>query len=204
MLPGGRLEVTDLTLGILIREAFGVKRYQISGGPKWLETDRFDISARAAAESSRDQMMLMMQGALVERFMLAVRRETREGNVYVLVAAKSGPKLKRSDADQSFVRLYRNTPPELAGVSYSITGQKVSMALLAERLGELQLGRPVLDRTGIKGEFDIKLDYAIDDNPETGASIFTAIQEQLGLKLQAAKGPVDMLIIEHAQKPSAN
>jgi uncharacterized protein (TIGR03435 family) len=62
----------------------------------------------------------------------------------------------------------------------------------------------VLDRTGIKGEFDIKLDYAIDDNPETGASIFTAMQEQLGLKLQAAKGPVDMLIIEHAQKPSAN
>ena len=204
VLPGGRLEVTDLTLGILIREAFDVKRYQISGGPKWLETDRFDISARAAAESSRDQMMLMMQGALVERFKLAVRRETHEGNVYVLVAAKSGPKLKRSDADQSFVRLYRNTPPELAGVSYSITGQKVSMALLAERLGELQLGRPVLDRTGIKGEFDIKFDYAIDDNPETGASIFTAIQEQLGLKLQAAKGPVDMLIIEHAQKPSAN
>jgi uncharacterized protein (TIGR03435 family) len=90
VLPGARLEVTDLTLSILIREAFGVKRYQISGGPKWLETDRFDISARAAAESSRDQIMLMTRRALTERFKLAVRRETREGNVYVLVAPPSG------------------------------------------------------------------------------------------------------------------
>jgi len=78
------------------------------------------------------------------------------------------------------------------------------MVLLAERLGEVQLERPVLDRTGIKGEFDFKLDYATDDNPETGPSIFTAIQEQLGLRLQAAKGPVEMLIIEHVEKPSAN
>jgi uncharacterized protein (TIGR03435 family) len=78
------------------------------------------------------------------------------------------------------------------------------MALFAERLGEMQLGRPVLDRTGLQGEFDFKVEYATNDNPDVGASIFTAVQDQLGLKLEATKGPLEMLVIDHAEKPSAN
>jgi uncharacterized protein (TIGR03435 family) len=82
-------------------------------------------------------------------------------------------------------------------------GKKASLALLAERLGE-QLRRPVLDRTGVQGEFDFKVDYAIDNNPETGTSIFIALQEQLGLKLESTKGPIETLVIEHAEKPTGN
>jgi len=123
--------------------------------------------------------------------------------VYLLTVGKDGPKLQPPTGDRSYVSLYRNTPPELPGVSYTIAGKKATVALIAERLGEMRLNRPVLDRTGIKGEFDFKLDYAIDDNPETGPSIFIAIQEQLGLKLEAAKGPIETLIIDHAEKPSA-
>jgi len=131
--PGGRLTMTNLTLEVIIREAFTVKHYQISGGPRWLESDRFDIEAKADGNPSREQMM----------------------------------------------------------------------AMLAGRLAEIE-ARPVLDRTGLKGEYDFKLDYAIDNNPDTGPSIFSALQEQLGLKLETAKGPVEVLIIDKAEKPSAN
>ncbi len=202
--PGGRLTITNLTLKIMVREAFGVKNYQIAGGPVWLDTDRFDVVAKADDDPSRKQMMTMLQALLAERFQLKVHRETKEGHVYALVAAKGGAKLKPSTADQSYVGLSRNTPTDQVGVSYTITGQKAAMAMFAERLGELELGRPVLDRTGLQGEFDFRLDYGTADNPGTEPSIFTAIQEQLGLKLESAKGPVETLVIDGAEKPSAN
>jgi uncharacterized protein (TIGR03435 family) len=88
-------------------------------------------------------------------------------------------------------------------VNYALDGHKASLALLADRLTE-QVRRPVLDRTGIAGEFDFRVDYSIDDNPETGPSIFSALQEQLGLKLETTDGSIDTLIIDHAEKPSAN
>ena len=145
----------------------------------------------------------MLQSLLVERFQLKLRRETREGNVFELVEAKSGLKIKKSTADSSHLRLIRNTPPELPGVSYTIIGQKVSITKLGEHLmGEVQ--RPVFDRTGIVGEFDFKIDYAIEGNLETGPSIFTALQGQIGLKLQAVKGPVETLVIEKAERPVEN
>jgi uncharacterized protein (TIGR03435 family) len=201
---GGRLTVTNLTLKVIILQAFGVKQYQIAGGPAWLDTDRFDIAAKAEGDPGRQQMMAMPQALLADRFQLKVHRETKEGNVFVLVAAKGGPKLKPSTAAESYIRLYRNTPMDQVGVDYTIGAQKASMSLFAERLGEMQLGRPVLDRTGLPGEFDFKLNYAINDDPDTGPSIFSAIQEQLGLKLDAAKGPIETLVIDHAEKPSAN
>jgi uncharacterized protein (TIGR03435 family) len=202
--PGGRLRITNLNLDLIIREAYAVKPYQIAGGPAWLKTDRFDIDAKTEGDPSRRQMMAMLQTLLADRFQLKVHRETREDNDYALVTAKGGPKLTPSTADESYVRLYRNTPVDQTGVDYTIAGQKASLALIAERLGDMELGRPVLDRTGIKGEFDFKLRYAIDDNPDTGPSIFAAIQEQLGLKLEAAKGPVEILVIDKVEKPSRN
>ncbi len=124
--------------------------------------------------------------------------------MYILVVAKGGPKLKESTAQESYVRLYRNTPPELPGVSYTIGAQKVTMAMFADRLADMEAQRPVLDRTGLTGEFDFKVNYAIDDNPETGPSLLTALQEQLGLKLEAAKGPIETLVIDHVEKPTGN
>jgi uncharacterized protein (TIGR03435 family) len=202
--PGGRLHITNLPLDVIVRQAFAVKRYQLTGGPSWLHTDEFDIEAKAVGEPSRAQMMAMLQTLLADRFQLKVRRETREQNIYALTVAKNGPKLTPSTAAEFFIRLDRNTPRELPGVDYTIAGQKATLAQIAEGLGDNQLDRPVLDRTGIPGEFDFKLRYAIDDNPDTGPTIFAAIQEQLGLKLEAARGPVEILVIEKAEKPSGN
>ena len=202
--PGGRLHITNLPLDLIVREAYSVKRYQLSGGPSWLHTDEFDIEAKAAGEPSRAQMLAMLQTLLADRFQLKVRRETREQNIFALTVAKNGPKLTPSSAAEFYIRLYRNTPMELPGVDYTIAGQKATLAQIADRLGDMQLDRPVLDRTGIPGEYDFKLRYATDDNPDTGPSIFAAIQEQLGLKLEAARGPVGILVIEKAEKPSGN
>ncbi len=202
--PGGRLHITNLPLDVIIREAYGIKRYQLSGGPAWLHTDEFDIEAKSEGDPGRAQMMAMLQALLAGRFQLKLRRETREQNVYALTVAKNGPRLTPSTAAEFYIRLYRNTPMELPGVDYTIAGQKATLAQIAEGLGDNQLGRPVLDRTGIPGEYDFKLRYATDDNPDTGPSIFAAIQEQLGLKLEAARGPVEILVIEKAEKPSGN
>jgi len=202
--PGGRLKITNQTVKIILREAYGIKGYQLSGGPAWLYAERFDIDAKAEGGLSRAQMMAMLQTLLADRFALKVHRESREGNVYALVVAKDGPKLKESTAKDSYIRLIRNTPLELPGVSYTIGGQKASMARFAERLADMELHRPVLDRTGLTGDFDFKVNYAIDDNPETGPSIFAAIQEQLGLKLETTKGQIETLVIDHVEKPSGN
>jgi uncharacterized protein (TIGR03435 family) len=202
--PGGRLTVTNLTLKAMVRWAYGVKNYQLAGGPSWWDTDRFDVAAKAEGEATREQVMAMLQTLLADRFRLKARRETREGNVYALVVGKNGPKLTKSTSDEFYIRLYRNTPTDQVGVDYTIGGQKATMAQFADRLSEIGVQRPVLDRTGIQGEFDFKLRYATNDDPETGPSIFAAIQEQMGLKLEAAKGPVEMLVIESAEKPAGN
>jgi uncharacterized protein (TIGR03435 family) len=200
----GRLRIVNLTLSTMVREAYQLKAYQrIGGGPAWKDSDRFNVDAKAAGEPNRDQMMAMLRALLEERFRLKVRRETHEGNVYELAIAKGGPKLKASTAETSYLRLYRNTPPELPGVSYTIQGQKVTIARLAGHLmGTVQ--RPIVDRTGIAGEFDLRIDYAVEGHAEEGPSIFTAVQEQLGLKLQAAKGPVDSLAIESVERLREN
>jgi uncharacterized protein (TIGR03435 family) len=201
--PGGRLRVINLTLAEMVREAYEMKFFELSGGPGWVNSDRFDIEAKAAGEPSRREIMAMLRSLLEERFHLKVRRESREAGVYELVTAKGGPKLKPSIADSSYLRLYRHTPPELPGVLYTIAGQKSSIARLADHLtGTAQ--RRVIDRTGIEGEFDFKIDYAVEGHSDEGPSIFTALQEQLGLKLQAAKGQVEHLVIESAERPSAN
>jgi uncharacterized protein (TIGR03435 family) len=149
-------------------------------------------------------MMAMLQTLLADRFQLKVHWEDREQAIYALVAAKGGPKLTEPKKDDlpPFVRIsFTGSPSEKK--TYVLSGHKASLAMLAGNLGEAP--RPVLDRTGIPGEFDFRLEFAADDSrPEDGPSLFTAIQEQLGLKLESAKGPVSTLIIDHAEKPSAN
>lgn len=205
-ITGGRLVVTNNTLSDLVRVAFGVAYYQISGGPAWFKTDRFDIEAKAGGEPSHDQMMAMLQTLLADRFQLKFHRETKEGTVRVLTVANGGPKLKPAkDGDPSFIRTYRNTPPELPGVSYTEVGQNASLSQLTATLGGIVQG-PVVDQTGIKGNFDFRFDYVTDDASidEPGAKISDAVRDQLGLKLSAQKGPVEILTIDRAEKPSGN
>ena len=203
ILPGGRLHITALTVNAILRQAYGLERYQITGGPAWLDTDGFDIEAKAEGEIAKERILAMLQALLADRFQLKVHREQREGNVYALVLAKGGHKLNPPTGDRSYISIYRYDPTTESGVHYALAGKKASLALIAKYLGQ-QEGRPVIDRTGIEGEFDFKVDYAIGDNPDSGTPLIMAIQEQLGLKLEAAKGPVEALVVDRAEKPSVN
>ncbi len=214
-LPGGGVRITGITLQNLISIAYGVRNFQVSGGPKWIDTNRFDIDARPstsdAAEStaraltSEDQRnaAAALKSLLTDRFQLRLRRETREQPVFALVVAKGGPKLQEAAESGSFIRKINRG---------SIKGQATSLQLLALNLS-YEVGSPVIDKTGLTGDysFDLKWDpgtlsaaqLSVASDPD-GGSIFTALQEQLGLRLQAEKGPVKVLIVEHAEKPSEN
>ena len=202
--PGGLLRATNVTVVNLINQAYSLKHYQLSGGPGWLDSARFDIDAKAAGDPSREQMMAMLQSLLADRFQLKVHWESREQSIYALLAAKGGPKLQPPKKDDlpAAVRIgFSGSAGDKK--TYVLWGHKASLAMIAANLGEAE--RPVFDRTGIQGEFDFRLEFAADDSkPEDGPSLFTAIQEQLGLRLESAKGPVQTLIVDHAGKPSVN
>jgi uncharacterized protein (TIGR03435 family) len=212
--PGGRITVTNYTLGMLIEEAYSVQSFQISGGPRWIGDERYSIVAKppASSKSSKsnppypkappnEEQLLMLQTLLADRFHLQFHRESREGPVYVLTAGNKELKLKAAKSADDYPWV---GGPEGGGISGSgIAGTNATMPLLATRLTGY-LRRPVLDQTRLKGAFDFKLAYAKDDaQPDVIASIFASIQA-LGLKLEAAKGAVETLIIDHAEKPSEN
>jgi uncharacterized protein (TIGR03435 family) len=202
--PGGRLAITNLTLKIIIGQAFAVKNYQITGGPVWLNDDRFDITAKSDRDAPVKEMMAMLQTTLVERFRLKYHWKSKRANVYALVLAKREPKLRPSTANHSYISLIRNIPLDQGGLSYTIAAQGASMSMFAAQLGELDLGRPVMDRTGLQGQFDFQLNYATGDGSDADPQILTAIREQLGLKLRSWKGYMQILVIDHLEKPSEN
>jgi uncharacterized protein (TIGR03435 family) len=200
--PGGRYIATGLTLKMLIGNAYSVPDFLISGGPGWRDSDKYNIEAKVGSPlppwpDSNKQLSLMFQSLLEDRFKLVVHREIREEPVYELVVARSGAKLKMASAD------------ERAGFEMT-TGRIHSMAVpleyLATNLGYL-LGRQVMDKTGLTGRYSYTITYTPEDAAPAdaeGPSIFTAVQEQLGLKLESTKGRVELLMIDHAEKPSAN
>jgi bla regulator protein BlaR1 len=208
--PGGRFTTANASLERLIEYAYDVQAHQISGGPNWLESEGFDIVAKTESENPpTEELRLMVQKLLEDRFKLALHRETKELSVYTLVVGKGGPKLQRSDKDGTRIS---------AGGMGRTDFQKVSMAMLAKTLSQ-RLGRTVINGTGLKGDFDFALEWApgegeprkktngVEVPPLTdtsGPSIFTALQEQLGLKLESTKGPVEILVIDRAERPSGN
>jgi uncharacterized protein (TIGR03435 family) len=212
------------------------------GGPGWLDTDRYDIFAKAAGNASSSEMMgPMLRTLLEDRFKVKVHKESRDAPVYELTVANNNPKLQPSK-DGSCVPMDLNSLPQNikpgdsmpkfcgAGGGTFRDGRLVqdwygvSMAELAGRMFASHVDRPVIDKTGLTGRFDVHLEFAPDDamsgpgpvllngvdrpgapsTDPTGPSIFTALQEQLGLKLSPAKGPVEVIVIDRAEKPSAN
>ena len=217
--PGGRLVATECTLKQLIQAAYTAEPWEVLGGPSWLDSDRFDIEAKAAQDFSNDRdrvlalgrdaprmMMTMLQTLLADRFNVIVHRETREDTIYSLVVAKNGPKLQPATGSNSpFIGLRRTGATDRPAVTLILAGENATMEVLAQRLSYWTLHRPVVDRTGIAGNYSIRIEYAADDSlPDAGPSLFTAIQDQIGLKLESGKGPVDFLVVDHADKPSAN
>jgi uncharacterized protein (TIGR03435 family) len=233
----GRLRMTNLTLRRLILNAYGVQDYQLSGDPSWLASEHYDIQATAAGNTSVQQMEgPMLQVLLEERFKLTLHRETRQLPVYDLAVPKGGAKLQTSKEGSCTPYLEDSAPPPAAapgqpnrnycglhltvsGLNRALDGKGVTVAALAANLSRnytSDLGRTVIERTGLTGTFDVHLTWSIDPlagpaAPDTasppdlaGPSLFTALQDQLGLRLESAKGPVEVLVIDHIEKPSEN
>lgn len=220
---------TNVSLKMLIQYAYKLQTMdQIAGMPGWADSAGFDINAKMDADSveafkklskddASDQRRVMMQQMLADRFHLKVHHETRELSVYNLVIAKGGFLLKEADPNAT----YPNGPKGPDGQSRAgmmmmmngeLTAQGVPISNLVNILSQ-QLHRQVIDKTGLTGKYDITLKYA-SDNPhedsssgaaaETAPPLITAVQEQLGLKLDSVKGPVDTIVVDHIEQPSEN
>jgi uncharacterized protein (TIGR03435 family) len=188
----GRLNISNTVLKGLVMSAYGVEEFQISGGPIWIGSERFDILAQAPDGSDHRNLSPMLQALLADRFKLALHREKRETSIYALVLAKNGPKIQKSAPNGQYSM--RMGP---AGMSAT----KMSIHDFADTVSGYTR-RSVIDRTGLEGNFDFKFDWSPQD--PNSPSIFTVLQEQLGLKLEAEREPVEFLIIDHVEKPSEN
>ena len=190
-----RFAIAAITTKSLIAYAYDVRDFQVSGGPSWVGSDEYDIVAKPEGEAGNERILAMARGLLAERFNLTLHHESKEMPVLALVVAKGGPRLHPSVGTGG---------PEVRGGRGRLVARKVTMALFAAQLAGRVLGRPVLDRTGIAGEFDVDLQWTPDESRDLGPSIFTALQEQLGIKLESQKGSVDVLVVDHVERPSAN
>ena len=200
-----RLAIRNESVDVLIRLAFGLREYEYEG-PAWLHTARYDIVAIMPSPASRAEQLAMLRNLLASRFNLATQRETKVIAIYALVVGTRGSKLKPMDAHlPAPFELYSNFSlvPAAGGVTelrgYGSVGQ------LTDFLSRLA-GRPVVDRTGITGNFDISLVCAVDGYPgfETSPTVFDAVQSQLGLKLEARKSPIEVTIVDRIEKPGEN
>jgi uncharacterized protein (TIGR03435 family) len=193
-----RLTGTRVTLMMLLAEAYAMQPARMVGLPDWARTDRFDIVATAAAPVSRDQMLAMLRSLLAERFQLAAHLETRETKVYAMTVAKGGLKVPESKegSECQTCRLPRAPMSNIADLMASIAGMPVmDPETKAVMFGE-QL--PGVDETGLKGFYDV------DFRPSPAGDPKHEMEEKLGLKVEARKLPLELLIVDHAAKPSAN
>ena len=220
-LPNGGITATAVTLHFLIKSAYGLQDSQISGGPDWIRSEKYDIVAKPD-EGAKPEILPMLQTLLADRFKLVVRSTTKESPTYELKLARSdgkyGPSLHELEAgDCPIANAIRGTAPcggFLSGRNH-LSGHRVKMSQLTAPLSSI-LERAVVDRTGLTSDFDLSLYWTPEVNtPGRGdavpvpagissSSIFTAVKEQLGLKLEGAKGSVKVLVIERAERPGAN
>ena len=204
----GNFKTINVSLNGLMQFAFGIPDSRILGGPDGLRAQAFDIEAKTDsvvdAQLSKlpsDQGKLvkqqMIQALLADRFKLVVHRETRELPLYALIVAKGGSKLQAT----------KDNGLMISSGSRSLNAQGITTAGIAQELAK-NVGRVVVDKMGIEGRFDVDLKWTPDDaavgDADAPPSIFTAVQEQLGLKLDAQKGPVEVLVIDHLELPSEN
>jgi uncharacterized protein (TIGR03435 family) len=211
----GRFVANSVSLQMLIGFAYDLPNQQISGGPKWLDSAYFTIEAKADSSlqippglAGVVPMRLMLRSLLSDRFKLAIHKETREGQVYELVLDKAGSKLREVGGLPGQLRFGRG----------ELIGKGASIELLVKQLSP-QLEAPVIDMTGLNGLYDFDLKWVPDlsmtggrpQGPEaspppdlSGPSIFTAIQEELGLRLQSARAPIEILVIDHVERPDQN
>jgi uncharacterized protein (TIGR03435 family) len=231
--PSGRLAATNVTAKALIRWAYSIRDFQLSGVPGWAESERFDVIAKSDGSPRYDflkpELETMFQSVLADRFKLTVHRDTKELPIYSLIVAKNGPKIHAVDeGDCPEVPTPQNPCRSLRTNQFGkMAGEKAPMGALAVVLTNF-MGRIVVDKTGLKGSYSYVLDWTRYLQPvqsEGGAgradvdrplpqipfdrasmqpAISTALEEQLGLKLESGKGPVETIVIDHLERPSQN
>jgi len=197
----GRYDATNIKVKELIQDAFGVKEFQIAGAPRWTETEGFDIAAITGTSSDLTDKELepILRSLLMDRFQLRFHREAKELPAYSLIVARNGPKLQGHSGDGVFDVSIRRRPGKLI-----LSGTKMSMSRLTEVLSR-RIEHIVLDRTGLSGEYDLKMEWTPDPSADSAdASIFTALQEQLGLKLESTKALAELVVIDGVERPSEN
>jgi uncharacterized protein (TIGR03435 family) len=243
-LTPGRFDMHCVTLRSLISMAYGAfsggnlnsQRMEVVGGPHWLDSDRYDISAKAEGGASAPQMAPMLQSLLEDRFQVKVHVGSQEGAVYALTVLKDNSKLQRTKEGScvpmdlahmlSAPAVKPGEPRPMTcglgrteksdGVTSISDWYGITMAEFIGRMLSPVLGRPVIDKTGLTGQYDIRLEFVLDGpipingqpvpapQADSGPSIFTALETQLGLKLSATKAPVEVIFVDQAEKPSAN
>jgi uncharacterized protein (TIGR03435 family) len=204
----------DYTLKLLIAAAYDLNSRTISGGPGWVESEHYDILAETPGDvrPTHSEQMAMLRSLLADRFNLTFHRESKEFSIYALEVAKNGPKLKASTAPP-------DDPAALISTVYPqrilLPARNATMGEFASLMQRAVLDRPVVDKTGISGRYDFDLEWAPDETQFGGdvapasaesqaAPLFSAIQQQLGLRLEATRGPVEALVVDKAERPSAN
>ena len=205
ILPGGRFVATNTTVRTLIRIAFGTDDNRMSGAPGWIDNETFDIDATIvdrAEVTTPQQFQQVILSLLEDRFQLKFHREQKEGPVYWLELGKPGrlgPGLKRSSPDA-----VPNMSTNSNGSKAAMKASKMSMVDVAAALRR-QTSRPVEDHTDLKGDFDFQIEWSPEETPDSAyPALFTVLKEQLGLKLQPAKGTTETLVIDQIARPSAN
>lgn len=225
--PGGRYLAMGATLRRLVGDAYEV--YEVIGGPQWADSHRFDINASAGRDAGSAEIQQMLRRLLMDRFRLEVHTEQQEREAFALVPVRPGSlgsRLQRSDAkcaaeaEAYLPTMAMGFPPPCGDFrmsARSLTARGMTMPRLA-RLLERSVGRPVLDQTGTSGAYDLEVEWSSDlglrlPPPDSagartlaadGVSLFTALQEQLGLRLQSTRGRVTVMVIDRAEPPSEN
>lgn len=227
--PGGRVHATSMTLKFLLEMVYHVQNFQVSGGPPWFASVRYDIDAKTDVPTKDSEVSVMLQQLLADRFQLVFHRETRELPVYALALARKNGKLGPGmvESKEGTCKPPDPTKPAEAsgkpncgqgwGDARTFRSSSVQADYLATSLSRL-LRTMVIDKTGLTGKYDITLDWTPDDriafklSPDAAKAaaesglpdLFGALQQQLGLKLESQKGSVEVLVIDHAEKPSEN
>ena len=210
-------------LRMLIGVAFNLPLRAISGGPEWIDSDHYDIVAATPGEAkpTLDEQMSMLQKLLTDRFDLTFHREKKEFSIYGVTIANNGPKLKQSTApsdgdDEAPALIMTVYPAASGGIDHVLMpGHNATVAQFASVLQRAVLDRPVVDQTGLSGKYDFDLEWTPDETqfggtlpqgpPDTERpGIFAAVQQQLGLRLEATRGPVDTIVINRVARPTAN
>ena len=189
----GKLTLNNVSLRRCIRGAYGIAEPQVIGGPRWVDDERWDISAKADHPAGDSEISLMFQSLLAERFKLAVHNETRDLRGYALVLAKGGLKVASSAEGTPYTTSSGRTTVDVTGCTLSEFAIRLSNSL----------GYPILDMTQTKGTYDIHLKWTPETNADSGTTIFAVLQD-IGLKLEARKVPTQVLVIDSVEHPAAN